>query len=109
MTDNNDTRIAGFMNSNFHEIDDNGFSERVINSLPQRVERLFIILRLVCFIICAVLFVTFNGTSMIYNFIDELLTAKSHIMSQNLNYTSLIIAVVACVYIGFGRLCSIKW
>ena len=109
MKDNNDELVARFLQSRCKEIEDNGFSERVIRNLPKRRLDISRILNFICFAICAFLFIKFDGFIIIFEFVSELFAAKSHILSQDINYNSLFIAFGVLLCIGIERICSLKW
>ena len=61
MMENDDKLIKNFMLAYKHEIEDNGFSRRVIRRLPNRPSGYRIYFSVTCAIICCALFYIFNG------------------------------------------------
>lgn len=109
MKDNNDELVSRFLRSNIQEIEDNGFSERVIRNLPDRSLLISKILDAICFTICMIMFFVFNGFTIIYNSILSLIDSQSAIFAQGINKTSLFIIFAVLLFVGIDRLCSMKW
>ena len=53
--------VARFMQDNRHEVPDDGFTERVMQQLPRRYERIALTLRVVGVVLAVVLFVALGG------------------------------------------------
>lgn len=53
--------VARFMQDNRHEVPDDGFTERVMQQLPRRYERIALTLRVVGIVLAVVLFVALGG------------------------------------------------
>lgn len=92
-----------------HEIEDKGFSRRVIRHLPQRAEWLSNLLSVVCTIVCCLLFYAFNGFEVLFRAINDIATAQAYQLVSNTGFQSLAIATVVLVIIGVQRVCSLKW
>ena len=60
MMENDDKLISQFMHANKHEIEDNGFSRRVIRQLPEHAKWMSDVLTTVCTVLCCILFYVFN-------------------------------------------------
>lgn len=109
MMDNDDKLIKSFMLANKHEMEDHGFSRRVIRHLPQRAKWLSDILSVICAIICCMLFYIFNGFEVLFQAISEIITSQAYYLISENNFQSLVIATVVLVIIGVQRVCSLKW
>ena len=55
MMENDDKLISQFMHANKHEIEDNGFSRRVIRQLPEHAKWMSDVLTTVCTVLCCIL------------------------------------------------------
>ena len=110
MMENNDKLIKNFMLAYKHEIEDNGFSRRVIRRLPQQAKWLSDILSVTCAIICCALFYIFNGFEILCQTISDIVAAsQTYYLMSDTNFQSLIIATVVLIIIGVQRVCSLKW
>lgn len=109
MMENDDKLIKSFMLTNKHEIEDNGFSRRVIRHLPQRAKWLSDMLSTICTIICCILFYVFNGFEILFRTVYEIITSQSYHLISDVNFQSLVIATIVLIIIGVQRLCSLKW
>ena len=54
MMENDDKLISQFMQANKHEIEDNGFSRRVIRQLPEHAKWMSDALTAVCTVLCCI-------------------------------------------------------
>ena len=61
MMENDNKLISQFMHANKHEIEDNGFSRRVIRQLPEHAKWMSDVLTTVCTVLCCILFYVFDG------------------------------------------------
>ena len=86
MMENDDKLISQFMHANKHEIEDNGFSRRVIRQLPEHAKWMSDVLTTVCTVLCCILFYVFDNT----------------------NFISLAIATVVVIIIGVQRVVSFR-
>ena len=82
MMENDDKLISQFMHANKHEIEDNGFSRRVIRQLP--------------------------GFNFLFGVIVEVITSQSYNLMSNTNFISLAIATVVVIIIGVQRVVSFR-
>ena len=75
--------VARFMQDNRHEVPDDGFTERVMQQLPRRYERIALTLRVVGVVLAVVLFVALGGvevaTGYCKNIYHSLLTGGRHL------------------------------
>ena len=102
MMENDDKLISQFMHANKHEIEDNGFSRRVIRQLPEHAKWMSDVLTTVCTVLCCILFYVFDG------FIVEVITSQSYNLMSNTNFISLAIATVVVIIIGVQRVVSFR-
>lgn len=109
MKENDDKLIKNFMLANKHEMEDNGFSRRVIRHLPQRAKWLSDMLSVVCTIVCCILFYVFNGFQILFQTVYEIITSQSYHLICDINFQSMIIATIVLIIIGVQRVCSLKW
>lgn len=109
MMENDDKLIKNFMLANKHEIEDNGFSRRVIRHLPQQAKRLSDMLSVACAIVCCTFFYIFNGFEVLYQAISDIITSQAHYLISDTNFQSWVIATVVLAIIGVQRVCSFKW
>lgn len=109
MMENDDKLIKNFMLAYKHEIEDNGFSRRVIRRLPQQAKWLSDILSVICAIICCTLFYIFNGFEILCQTISDIVASQTYYLMSDTNFQSLIIATVVLIIIGVQRVCSLKW
>ncbi len=109
MKDNNDELVSHFLHSNIQEIEDNGFSERVIRNLPDRYLLISKIIDGICFAACIIMFFVFNGFTTIYKSVISLIESQSNIIPHDINYTSIFIVCAVLLFIGIERIYSIKW
>lgn len=109
MMENDDKLIKDFMLANKHEMEDNGFSHRVIRHLPQQAKWLSDILSVACTLVCCALFYIFNGFEILCRAISDIVTSQAYYLISDTNFQSLIIATVVLVIIGMQRVCSLKW
>jgi hypothetical protein len=78
---NDDELLIQFFNAAKQEINDNGFSARVMRHIPQHAKRMNQIWTTVCFALGMALFILFDG-------IEDLRTLGSNIMSNIVGYLS---------------------
>lgn len=109
MTENDDKLIKDFMLANKHEIEDNGFSRRIIHHLPQRAKCLSDMLSVACTIVCCILFYVFDGFQILFRTVYEIITSQSYHLICDNNFQSLFIATIVLIIIGVQRVCTLKW
>lgn len=109
MMENDDKLIKGFMLANKHEIEDNGFSRRVIRHLPQQAKWWSDLLSAVCIAVCCVLFYLFDGFEVLFRTISEIITSQAYYLVSDANFQSLVIATAVLIVVGLQRVCNLKW
>ena len=108
MMENDDKLISQFMHANTHEIEDNGFSRRVIRQLPEHAKWMSDVLTTVCTVLCCILFYVFDGFNFLFGVIVEVITSQSYNLMSNTNFISLAIATVVVIIIGVQRVVSFR-
>ena len=86
MMENDDKLISQFMHANKHEIEDNGFSRRVIRQLPEHAKWMSDVLTTVCTVLCCILFYVFDGFNFLFGVIVEVITSQSYNLMSNTNF-----------------------
>lgn len=109
MMENDDKLIKDFMLAGKREIEDNGFSRRVIRHLPQRGKWLSDLMSVACTLVCLALFYIFNGFEALFRAIGDILAVQTYSLVNNTNFQSLLLATAVLVIIGLQRVCSLKW
>ena len=104
MMENDNKLISQFMHANKHEIEDNGFSRRVIRQLPEHAKWMSDVLTTVCTVLCYV----FDGFNFLFGVIVEVITSQSYNLMSNTNFISLAIATVVVIIIGVQRVVSFR-
>jgi len=108
MMENDDKLISQFMQANKHEIEDNGFSRRVIRQLPEHAKWMSDALTAVCTVLCCILFYVFDGFNFLFGVIIEVITSQSYNLMSNTNFISLAIATIVVIIIGVQRVVSFR-
>lgn len=106
MMENDDKLLEDFFASRRQEIADNGFTGRVMRSLPDHSERLARIWTAVCFVLAAVLFVVFDGIELLENTLRETLAGVLENASQ-IDPGSLVIAGMVLLYFMYRKIASL--
>ena len=109
MMENDDTLIKNFMLAYKQEIEDNGFSSRVIRRLTLQDKWVSGILSVTCAIVCCALFYIFNGFEILCQTISDIVTSQTYYLVSDTNFQSLVIATAVLIIIGLQRVCSLKW
>ncbi len=104
MTDKEADRLIGwFMKENKKELPDNGFSRRVMRSLPDRERRLSRIWIAICSGIGVLLFFLFDGFNAVLNIGKEIfVSAGTNLGDVNPHY--LIVTVLILIGLGLQRI-----
>ncbi len=103
MSKTNDQLISKFMQSHKQEIADNGFSRRVMHRLPTRAKVVSDMLTCIVIVASCILFIVFDGASLIYEAIIPALRQSSAQLVDNLNFQTLIPIVVVITYLGIQK------
>ena len=101
MTETTDDKLLQqFFSDNRKEIEDNGFSRRVMHHLPNRYYRISQLWSLFCFTLAVVLFFVLGA-------LRETFTSAIQSGAAELDPKSLIIVAVVLVYLGYRKICSL--
>ena len=106
MMETDDKLIRSFFEDNKKEIEDNGFSHKVMRKLPQRRSLILKVCGIIITFIAFALFIAYGGLlCIVYLFRDMFVS-----IAQNSNLytdpTSMIIAVVVLIILGFRKIWS---
>lgn len=107
MTKIDDNTISMFMKEQKQEIPDNGFSRRVMRSLPDRSRRLNRIWSALCIAISISLFFIFNGFEVIYNVPREIFTSGMNHSFSALNQQTLLLIGGVILFLGIRKVCTL--
>ena len=108
MTETTDDKLLQqFFSDNRKEIEDNGFSRRVMHHLPDRDYRISQLWSLFCFTLAVVLFFVLDGLQLVLGALRETFTSAVESGAAELDLKSLIIAAVVLVYLGYRKICSL--
>ena len=108
MTETDDKLLKQFFGEQKQEIEDNGFSRRVIRQLPEHAKWMSDVLTTVCTVLCCILFYVFDGFNFLFGVIVEVITSQSYNLMSNTNFISLAIATVVVIIIGVQRVASFR-
>ncbi|MDR0896047.1 MAG: DUF5056 domain-containing protein [Prevotellaceae bacterium] len=103
----NDKLLRQYFAANRQEIADRGFSRRVMQHIPDRRVRL--IGRLwsaFCWLLIGILFIAFDGITLIWNTLSNILTSSVAPNIEQLNPISIYIAVVVLIILGCRKIAS---
>lgn len=108
MTKIDDKAISMFMKEHKQEIPDNGFSRRVMRSLPDRSRRLNRIWSAICITISIGLFFIFNGFEVMYNLLREIFTSSMNHSFSALNQQTLLLIAGVILFLGIRKVCTLE-
>lgn len=107
MTENNDKLIHRFMNDRKKEIEDHGFSRRVMKQLPDREKRISNLWVVCCSIAGMILFFLLGGAKVVAGIV-RIITSGSANYFENTDPLPLTIAIAVLLCLGVKRICSIE-
>lgn len=107
MTENNDKLLESFFAESRQEVADNGFSRRVMRSLPRRSNRLARLWTAMGFTLAAVLFVWMDGVQLTWDILRETFTATVESGMAHADPKSLVIAVAVLLYLMYRKIASL--
>lgn len=108
MTEFDDKTINQFFKAEKKEIEDNGFSRRVIRHLPDRSKKLSDIWSVFCTVIAIILFFVFKGYEVILNILHEAFNGAMQTGIAHLDLKSLLIVGVVLIGFGVKKVCQIE-
>ena len=104
MTEMNDELLKQFFSEHKQDIADNGFSRRVIKSLPGRENKLSKILVTCCGAIALILFFALDGLQAIGSVLRETFVSMIEYGAANIDLRSLLIAGTVLLFLGVRRI-----
>ncbi len=108
MTETTDDKLLQqFFSDNRKEIEDNGFSRRVMHHLPDRYYRISQLWSLFCFTLAIVLFFVLDGLQLVLGTLRETFTSALESGAAEIDPKSLIIVAVVLLYFGYRKICSL--
>ena len=103
MIDNNDLLLQQFFSeAASQQIEDNGFTERVMQRLPSRMNWFVRIWNTVCIVLFAVLFVVFRGWDLLAVQLEVMLRTMST-QSFSINLMMIFTIVFGLLFVGVGE------
>lgn len=109
MNKNDEQLIQYFMQSNKHEIADNGFSRRVMQRLPISAKTWSNILTVICVVCSCILFHLYHGTTVLFQSIREVFHSQiTGIMNQTDNFLTLLIVLASITLVCIRSAWAIK-
>lgn len=105
MTEIDDKMISQFFQNEKKEINDNGFSNRVMRHLPNRVDKLSNMWAAFCTAVAIILFFVFNGLEAILNILREAYSGTMQSSIAHLDLKSLLIAAIVLISLGVKKVC----
>lgn len=100
MTELDDKILKQFFEENKQEIADDGFTRRVMKSLPDRNLKIFNILTAAVTVIAVIVFLLFDGILIVLNVLRQLFTAVIETGATHLDLKT--IAIIAAVLLFWG-------
>ncbi len=107
METTDDKLLQKFFSDNCREIEDNGFSRRVMHHLPDRYYRISQLWSLLCFTLAVVLFFALDGLQLVLGTLRETFTAALESGAAQIDPKSLIIVAIVLIYFGYRKICSL--
>lgn len=107
METTDDKLLQKFFSDNRKEIEDKGFSRRVMHHLPDRYYRISQLWSLFCFTLAVVLFFVLDGLQLVLGTLRETFTNALQSGAAEIDPKSLIIVAVVLLYFGYHKICSL--
>lgn len=107
MTENDDKLLENFFAGERQEVADNGFTHRVMHSLPRRSNRLARLWTAGGFTLAAVLFVALDGLELLWNSLREAFTATLADGMAQTDPRSMAVAVVVVLFLMYKKIASL--
>ena len=107
MTENDDKLLDSFFAEERQEVADNGFTRRVMRSLPRRSNRLARLWTAGGFALAAVLFVALDGLELLWNSLREAFTATLADGMAQTDPRSMAVAVVVVLFLMYKKIASL--
>lgn len=103
----NDKLLRDFFAENKREIEDNGFSRRVMKHLPHRSERMARIWSALVLVVSAALFVGLGGLQAIWNTLREVFVSMIEQGTTELDPQSIVIVAIVLLVLGTQKVASL--
>lgn len=103
----NDKLLQDFFAENKREIEDNGFSRRVMKRLPDRSERMARIWSAVVLVVSAALFVGLGGLQATWNTLREVFSSMVQQGTTELDPQSIIIVTIVLLVLATKKVASL--
>lgn len=103
----NDKLLRDFFAENKREIEDNGFSRRVMKRLPHRSERAARLWSALVLVVSTGLFVGLGGLQAIWNTLREVFVSMVEQGTAELDPQSIIIVAIVLVVLGTQKVASL--
>ncbi len=94
--------LFGFMHEQKKEVEDNGFSRKVMRSLPSAHKWGYRLFNLICTAVCLFLFYMLNGVELMYNTLKEALLTSIQNLSENVTLPALGVAIGVMFVLGIA-------
>lgn len=107
MKTTDDKLLQHFFTENRQEINDDGFSRRIMSHLPNRYYRISQIWTFCCFTLALVLFVLLDGAKLVLETLRETFTVTIQNNVTELDPKSLIIALLVVLCLVYRKICSL--
>lgn len=107
MTENNDKLLESFFAGKRQEVADNGFTHRVMRSLPRRSNRLARLWTAGGFTLAAGLFVALDGLELLWNSLREAFTSGLADGMMQTDPRSIAVAVVVLLCLMYRKIASL--
>lgn len=99
--------LVRFMHEQKKEVEDNGFSRKVMRRLPQQHRLANRIFNILCTGVCLLLFYLLDGVAIMFNTMQQLLASLTeHNLLENISPAALCIAWGVLVIVGIAKVCS---
>lgn len=106
MMENNDKLVEQFLAKNKFELEDNGFSRRVMQQIPYRQNHLSKILNVITLIAIVILFTLANGWQILWGNLQGFIIATCKIAAIEIEPTTLIAAGVVLLFLFYHKVLS---
>lgn len=109
MAKTDDELVRQFMQQQKIEVADNGFTRRVMHSLPRVHQWGFRLFNLFCTAVCLMLFYLLNGVELLWNALREsLLTAAQH-LSENFSLPTFGLVTLVLLALAVEHIIHREW
>lgn len=103
-----DELVESFLKAHKKEVEDFGFSRRVMHRLPRRSNLWVNLWTLFCSLIAITLFFVFDGLAIVQRWFMDILGIIVHGQLPDINTTYFCVAFLVLIGLGIQRICSIE-